>query len=120
MNRKLIFVLAALFGASLAYADGVWQSSHTATADTALALCTQTGGRARRGVLHGVCVNKADAGTITIYDSSSTANAALIEAVIQSTSAVQGGCKLFDIYLSSGLVYTNSAATDMTILYQCY
>jgi hypothetical protein len=107
----------------------IWTSSHTATADTTKPLCisstyivgTSTNTSGGRGILHGVCVNDSGpaAGTVAIYNSSSTAVNPV--AIIRSTSAVTSGCAFYDVQMSSGIVYTNSTAgNDVTILYECY
>lgn len=124
-----VFFASFLIGVAICMAvPQVWISSHTATADTTKILCqsntfvvagsTFTNGG--KGILHSVCVNDASAGsgTVTIYNSSSTAVNPV--AIIRSTSAVSSGCNMYDVYMSSGLVYTNSATNDVTITYECY
>jgi len=104
----------------------VWLSSHTATADTTQILCpsrtfvlgTSTITEGGHAILHGVCVNDANSGTISIYNSSSTAVNAV--AVIRSTTAATSGCQFFDVQMSSGLVYTTSQPNDVTFLYGCF
>ena len=117
--KKLIIALGMLACIpSIASAGPPWVSSNTATAETAQALCRQSG-TTRRGVLHGVCVNRMLAGgSITVYNSSSTAVNPV--AVILSTQAATTGCSYYDIYMSTGITYTTSAANDVTFMYECY
>lgn len=105
----------------------VWLSSHTATADTTKNLCvatnylvgTSTLTTGGRGVFHGACVNSGvAASSLTVYNSSGTATAAVPIAVIQTSTAMP--CSLYDVGVSSGLTYTTSGTADVTILYQCY
>lgn len=112
--KKLLALVAAILLPGIVMANPVvWRSSNTATADSTKALCTQ--GNPRRGVLHGVCVNTGTAGTLTIYNSSSTAANPI--AAINTTNAL---CNYYDVVTSSGLVYTNSATANVTIMYDCF
>lgn len=121
--RKWIFLFVmgcVVFGAIAVHADTkvdpiVWSSSYTATNDTAGRIVCNTvpgGGGCR---FHGVVV--ASTGTvssITIYNSSSTA----VNTVTVIDTDTQGPY-IFDIYLSSGLVYTTAGTTPakVNILY---
>ena len=117
MKKILFFLAFALLGAQTAHAISmdVWLSSNTATADTAQTLCNQQN-QTRHGVLHGVCVNTGAAGTFTVYNASSTAANPI--AAINTAAVVP--CMFYDVMVSSGLVYTNSATANVTVLYQCY
>lgn len=128
MKKILISILFGLFCATVSYAFApVWKASHTVTADTTQNLCagktyilnTSTVSYGNTGIVHGVCVNDAGAGsgTFTLYDSSASANNAF--AVIRATSAINMGCLYYDVQTSSGITYTNSATNDVTILYMC-
>jgi hypothetical protein len=113
--KKLLLTFALLTLGGMAFAaTSVWKSSYTATADTAKVLCPNT----HKAILHGVCVERADAGTFSIYDASSTAVNPI--AVLTSTAAIAGGCQFYDVIASSGLVYSNSAANPTVILYDCF
>lgn len=117
MKKQILAVSVLLFMAGFANAIGsVWTSSHTATADTTKSLCGTN--KKTRGLLHTVCVNDGAGGTITVYDSVITA--ANIVAVIRSTGAVNAGCLLYDVAMSSGIAYTTSSANDVTFSYSCY
>jgi hypothetical protein len=112
--KKLLAIFAAIALPAMVMANPVvWRSSNTATADTAKALCTQ--GNPRRGVVHGACVNTGVAGTLTIYNSSSTAANPI--AAINTANAI---CTYYDVLMSSGIVYTNSATANVTIMYDCF
>ena len=112
--KKILSIVAALSIPVIAMAaPAVWRSSNTATADSTKQLCTQ--GTPRRGLFHGACVNTGAAGTLTVYNSSSTA--ANPVAAINTAAAI---CLYYDVALSSGLVYTNSATANVTLLYDCY
>lgn len=112
------FILAGILflipGICHATSTQIWRSSHTASADTAQKLCNQQN-TSRHGILGSVCVNTGAAGSLTIYNSSSTA--ANIVAVIDTTAK---GCNRYEVYTSSGLVYTNSATADVTMMFDCY
>lgn len=114
--KKLLIGISILFvgGISWALGPGVWKSSNTATADTAQKLCNQTAS-ARRGVFHGACVNTGAAGTLTIYNSSSTA-----VSPIAAINTANLACLYYDVFMSSGIVYTNSATGNVTMMFDCY
>ena len=128
MKNFFLSTLLALVATTVFAFQPVWRASHTATADSTKILCqgntyvingsTVTNGNL--GILHGVCVNDPSAatGTITVYDSSSTATNAF--AVIRATAAATMGCMFYDVQVSSGLVYSNSTTNDITLLYQCF
>lgn len=123
----LCILTGILFSSNLVAVQQVWTSSHTATADTTQILCNSrtyivgsstytAGGKA---ILHSVCVNDAGAaGTITIYNSSSTATNTF--AILRATTTANGPCAYFDVDFSSGLVYTTGAANDVTFTFECY
>ena len=104
-------------GACITYAlPSVYLSSNTATADTTQALCTQTSpGSQPHGIVHTVCINTGTAGTLTLYNANGSG---VNRAAAISTANV--GCQIFDVALSSGITYTNSATANVTISYQCY
>ena len=125
--KRLLAALIFTLGMSLpamALDTDVWLSSNTATADTTKNLCpgqtyvvqgsTYTSGN--HAVFHGACINTPVAGTLTIYNSSATATAPI--AAISTSTGMP--CSLYDVQVSSGLTYTNSATANVTILYQCY
>ena len=126
MKKILLAGFISLFsmGMARAVAPDVWLSSNTATADTTQNLCkgtTYTNGSSTytsgdHGVLHGVCINTGVAGTFTVYNSSASANSP-IAAINTGTSQP---CSIYDVSVSSGLTYTNSATANITILYQCF
>jgi hypothetical protein len=116
MIRKLLMTTLLLGAAGVSY-GAVWTSSYTATADTGQALCTQEN-TSRHGILHAVCVTDANSGLFTVYNASSTAVNPVT--VIRSTAALVSGCMNFDIQMSSGIVYSNSTASKVTVLYNCY
>lgn len=125
---KKLIILSTLFLASFVMAySPVWKSSHTTTADTTQKLCsgstyllgTSTNTYGNLGIIHGVCVNSAvSGGTISVYDSSSTATNAI--AIMLSTATANSGCFYYDVQVSSGLVYTTSQPNDTTFLYTCF
>ena len=118
MKKILVLLGILMLETGLAFAGPPWISSYTATADTTQPLCTQVG-KTRRGIFHGVCVsNPISGGTITIYNSSSTAVNTV--AVILSTQAAHGGCNYYDIFMSTGITYTTSQANATTFMYECY
>lgn len=120
-NRIWLLLLTLTLGVSaFVMADvsttaTMWLSSRTATNDTAVRIPCSTvpnGGGCR---LHGVLVGvPGTASTITIYNSSSTAVNTF--AVLTTTTSV---FYPFDVYLSSGLVYTTAGAgiASVNILY---
>lgn len=108
--KTLILTLGLSFFTSVLWADKVWKSSNTATADTTKSLCG-TG----RGIIHGARVNTGAAGTLTIYNS--RASATLPVAAINTAALASLD---FDVLLSSGVTYTNSATANVTLLYDCY
>lgn len=125
--KKLLFIALSIFGIAslgLAVGNSVWISSNTATADTTKNLCPgqtyviqgSTVTEGNHGVFHGACINAGATGTLTIYNSSATANIPI--AAITTSTAMP--CSLYDVQTSSGLTYTNSATANVTILYQCY
>lgn len=126
MKKIFILIISFWMGSSLvlAVANNIWLSSNTATADTTQNLCpgktyvvgTSTVTEGNHGVFHGVCINTGSAGTFTVYNSSATATSPI--AAINTATAQP--CSLYDVGVSSGLTYTNSATANLTILYQCY
>ena len=119
MKKIFVAFLLMLMPVSAFAAFGnVWRSSYTITADTAKSLCSDVNTGKRKGVLHSVFVGTSAAGTISIYNSYNTA--ANQVSLICSTCAVISGPILFDVDMSSGIVYTNSTAgTGVTFTYQC-
>jgi hypothetical protein len=111
----LAVILSFVAGVSWAVSD-VWQSTNTATADTAKSLCSNSGSIFSRAhaVVHNVCVNTGAAGTFTIYNSSAVAVNPV--AAINTAAAI---CMEYDVSLSSGLSYTNSATANVTMTYIC-
>jgi hypothetical protein len=131
MKKVLTIGCIAGFFAFMCYAfsfafEPVWLGSHTATADTTQVLClshtflvgTSTITENGRGILHAVCINQGNQGTVTVYNSSSTAVNPV--AVLLSTTAATAGCFTYDIGMSSGIVYSDTAANDVTFTYSCY
>lgn len=114
MNRLLV-LLSALFLTSVGYAYDVWIATNTATADTTKALCLSNSlhGR-RRAVVHSVSVNTGAAGTFTIYNSSAAASNPV--AAIDTTAK---SYHEFNVQLSTGITYTNSATANVTMMYIC-
>jgi hypothetical protein len=113
--RKFLLTGILCFAASSAMAfTNIYRSTHTATADPVKPLCT-SGGATRRGVLHTACVNTGTAGTLTLYNSFSTAVQTI--AAINTANAL---CQTYDISTSSGLSYATTATADVTISYECY
>lgn len=126
MKKALFLAIISILAAtsfSFAFED-TWLSSNTATADTTKILCQSTsytvgvstiivGGH---GIFHGACVNTGAAGTLTVYNSSSTA----VNPIFAMNTAAVVPCSLYDVNMSSGLVYTNSATANVTMLYSCY
>jgi len=127
--KRLLTVLALIGMVAAAYAfEPVWRASHTATADSLKILCqsksyligTSTSTVGGKGILHEICVNDpgSASGTITVYDSSSTAVNPYM--ILTATTAVNSVCVPYDVAFSSGMVYTTSAANDVTFVYACY
>lgn len=123
--KKLIIFGISVLAVTVAFAfEPMWKSSNTATADTTQSLClsqtylvgTSTVSSGGHGIFHGACVNTGAAGTLTIYNSSNTA----INPIAAINTAAVVPCALYDVGVSSGLTYTNSATANVTILYQCY
>lgn len=124
--KKFIAILISFFmfsGPAFCF-EPTWISSNTATADTTKNLCpgqtyligTSTVTEGNHGIFHGACVNTGVTGTLTVYNSSATATVP-IAAILTSTSMP---CSLYDVAVSSGLTYTNSATGNVTILYTCF
>jgi hypothetical protein len=118
---KKILAILLLTGGLAQAAQPVWLSSNTATADTTQNLCKGLSNASgffsnNHGIFHGACINTGVAGTLTIYNSSATATSPI--AAINTGTAQP--CSLYDVSISSGLTYTNSATANVTILYQCY
>lgn len=117
MKRFLLLTLTLLLSSPAVFAVGsVWTSSHTATADSLQSLCGKN--NRRRALLHTVCINDAPAGTVTLFDGVLMATNTI--AVIRSTSAVNGGCFLYDVQTTSGVTYTTSQPMDVTFSFSCY
>lgn len=114
MKRFLISLLV-LLSVSTVYAVDVWRSSTTATADTTKSLCNTARPLSGRGMVHNVCVNTGAAGTFTVYNSSAAAVNPL--AAIDTTAK---GCTEYDVMLTSGVTYSNSATANVTLTYACY
>lgn len=117
--KKLGIVAISILGLaswSLAVSGSVWLSSNTATVDTNKALCqTVFASSWPRGVVHNVCVNTGTAGTYTVYNSSGSG----VNKMAAIDTAAKG-CQIYDVVMSSGITYTNSATADVTISYSCY
>lgn len=116
--KKYLFVLALVLGLGVrSNAAGIdfWISSNTATADTAQKLCPK-GNTAKQGhgVISSVCVNTGTAGTFTIYN----ASAAAVNPIAAIDTASKG-CMDYDVFITSGLSYTNSATANVTVTYSC-
>lgn len=111
--KRILLAGVLIFSTVSAYAVGsVWTSSNTATADTGKGLCVAGSPRA---LLHTACVNTGSAGTLTLYNAK--ASAANPVAAINTAAAL---CLTYDVALSSGLSYTNSATANVTMTYSCY
>ncbi len=117
----LLFILAfEVFGAMALHADtrttSVWLSSYTETADTTQRIACSTVVNGGGCFLHSIVVDSTGTTTafLTIYNSSSTAvnKFAFI-------NTMQQGPYVYDVYLSSGLVYTNAGTVPakLHILY---
>lgn len=114
----LLFILGiTVFGAIAAHADTkldpvLWTSSRTATNDTAGRIACSTvanGGGCR---FHGVIVSSPGINSsIIIYNSSSTA----VNTFTTLDTTQKGVSYFFDVYLSSGLVYTTAGDTAAKI-----
>ena len=130
MKKILAIIASFLMFSSQCFAldTDVWLSSNTATADTTKNLCpgipysvasssytTNTYTSGNHGIVHGVCINTGAAGTLTVYNSSATATSP----IAAMNTAAAAPCSFFDVAVSSGLTYTNSATANVTILYQC-
>lgn len=94
----------------------IFISTNTATHDILQVLCSQYApGLNVNGIVHTICVNTGVSGTFTLYNSS----ASVVNPVAAiNTSTV--GCQIYDVVLSSGITYTNSATANVTVSYQCY
>lgn len=119
MKRFLLAVSIMALSCPVFAISNVFLSSNTATADTTKSLCASTVpgmfASTNHAVVHNACVNTGTAGTLTLYNSNGTA--------IQPFAAIDTaakGCQNFDVILSSGITYTNSATANITITYQCY
>lgn len=118
----LLFALACVtFGAMVVHADTkvdpiIWISSYTATNETAARIACNTvalGGGCR---FHGVVISSPGlTSSLIIYNASSTA----VNQVTALDTTQKGTTYLFDVYLSSGLVYTSAGGTaaKLNILY---
>jgi hypothetical protein len=121
MNKKLAILASFLMlsGSAFAISTNIFLSSNTTTADTTKNLCVGTVGTfgtwGNHGVIHAACVNTGAAGTLTVYNSSATATNPIF--ALDTTAK---GCQVYDVAVSSGLTYTNSATANVTLLYQCY
>lgn len=117
MKKAICLAVFLLAGLGTAHADGVWESTHTATNDGAYTFLCQ-----KRAVLHGVCTNfGVAAASTTIVASSFTATAASILAGIPSISTlVADQCKYYDTVFVNGMGYQKTNVASVSILYQCY
>ena len=119
--KKLLLLSLILSVVPLAQAGPPWISSNTAVAvDVVQPLCTQAR-TSRHGMFHGICVNSVNAssGTISIFNSSSTAVSPV--AVTLATQTVAGSaCRYFDVYMSSGISWSVTGINDVTAMYECY
>lgn len=115
MKKLIVLAGLLLMPGMLMAMEAVWNSTNTATADTTKALCLKSSlGSRRRGVVHAVSVNTGVAGTFTVYNSSGAA-ANPIAAIDTATKSYH----VFDVVLSTGITYTNSATANVTLLYSC-
>lgn len=125
MKKILILAVSILSGSLLMAAPAVWLSSNTQTADIAQNLCPSKTGTlgswGGRGIFHGLCVNTGAAGSLNVWTSSSGATSAFASSTftVTNTAAVIP-CEFFDVTLSSGLYYSNTATANVTLLYSCY
>jgi hypothetical protein len=119
---KKLFLAAAFIGClsmrASAFQSTVWLSSNTAVAvSTSTSLCQAEPSGSFRGVLHGVCINTAAAGSVQVFNSSGTA-ANTITGVLNT--GTQEPCNYYDVAIDSGIAVNKVGTADITILYQCY
>lgn len=118
--KRLLIAATILFVATGAFADDVWTSSNTATADVTKRLCPQAQNTTKmgHGVFHGACVNYGVSlltGTLQVFNSSAAAvnPIALVDAGLK-------GCSYYDIAFSSGFSYTSVSTANVTMMYSCW
>lgn len=118
----LLFILGVVvFGAIAAHADTkvdpiIWKSSFTATADTTKEIPCSTSLPNAGCRFHGVIVSSAGVNsTLTVYNSSATANN-IIAIIDTNGSTMKNQDFIFDVFVSSGLTYTNAGSTPANIV----
>lgn len=113
--KRILILLSLMLSVSMAYAVDIWKSTNTATADTTKSLCNNYTNPTRgRGMVHNVCVNTGAAGSFSVFNASAAAVNPV--AVIDTTAK---GCTEYDVFLTSGVTYTNSATANVTMTYSC-
>lgn len=113
MKRAIFALLFMALASSGVWADRVWRSSYTATADTTQNLCMN-----RRGILHGVIVSSGSASSnMAVYASSGTA----FQPIAEINTTAQGSY-FYDVIASTrtGLTYSTVGTAKVTILYDCF
>ena len=110
MRRFFVILIIPTLFAGLVFADGIWKSSFTQTADSNQALCTT-----HRATLHSVCISSPTvaASTVSVFVSTNTA---IKMTVVDGT---RSGCLFYDTVAIStntnALAYTTSAAGSVNI-----
>lgn len=117
MKKLLVLAVSILSLSAQAFAKGdVWNYSNSTGIQATIAPCVPNFFSGQpHAIFHNVCVNTGAAGSFTVYNSSgTTANPV---ALIDTTAK---GCSTYDVQLSSGITFSNSATANVTITYQCY
>lgn len=120
MIKRFVFTVLVLFlafEAVYAFQTTVWNSSNSAVNISTTALCTETGATGIRGVLHGVCINTAAAGSVQVFNSSGSATNPITG--VYST-ATQVPCNFYDVAVTSNISVNHNGTADITVLFQCY
>lgn len=114
--RKFILACAFLFGMTLAHASvfDVYQTSFTQSGDNFKVIYSSP------VVLYSVCIASSGvtgsaSAALTVFNSTATNSIFMSTVTIIDTSRTQTGCYPYNVYLSSGLTYTNAGTTPAKI-----
>ena len=122
MKKYIIFGLSVLAVTAAFAFEPVWLSSNTATVDTTQVLCGQYAingtSTTLHGIIHEVVVSSISAtGTVTLYNSTSTATGQSIGPILTTTVSSP---YTYDVTFPGGLIYSKTGGAQVQIIYACY
>jgi hypothetical protein len=110
--RKLILGLGLLFSGAVGYASvfDLQTTSFTSTVDNFKVISSSP------CALYSICVTSsavtgATSGAFAVFNATASNSVFMPTTTIIDTSRTQTGCYLYNVYLSSGLVYSNTGGT---------